>query len=169
MPCILRENLEVVYMIVFGDNHFQHPASAPFLIRSEDREELRVSFIIAFPKYECVPESSVGNEKLDAVLANATAVCPGEEQYEILFENYILYQVRNESYASSNNEEISTGTYLLVYEKSRLLDAIPLLTDCQILQDGIPYPGKWKHYGICCQNHIIDVITCRAPMIRKLS
>lgn len=156
-------------MIAFGDSHFQHPISAPFLIRSEGGEDLCVSFIIAFPKYEYVPESGVGNEKLDAVLANATAICPSEEQYEILFENYILYQVRNESYAAVDAVEVYKGSFLCIYEKSHLLDALPLLTDCQILESGIPYPGKWKHYAILCQNHIIDVITCKEPTIRKIT
>lgn len=156
-------------MIAFGETYFSQPASAPFLIRTEDEGDLFVSFVIAFPRREAVPESSVGNEKVDAILGDAVALCPGEEQYEILFESYILYLVRDESYAAVGPEEVSEGGFLCIYEKSHLLDVLPLITDCQILEDGEPYPGKWKHYGIFCLDHIIDVITCKEPTIRKLT
>lgn len=80
----------------------------------------------------------------------------------------ILYQVRNELFCSWDGYELRQGKFFIVFEKSRLLDTLPLITDCQIGDDGEAYPGKWKHYGIYCQNHIIDIISHNEPIIKKL-
>ena len=42
------------------------------------------------------------------------------------------------------------------------------MTDARRFEDGSYYPGKWTHYGIYTQNHVIDVIAWREPMIVEL-
>ena len=57
---------------------------------------------------------------------------PEPDQWELVFEDYILYQVRNESFYSFRAEEIRTGKYLAMYERSRLLEYLPTpwMQDC---------------------------------------
>lgn len=31
------------------------------------------------------------------------------------------------------------------------------------------YPNGYKHYGIYCQNHIIDIIATKEPIVEKMS
>lgn len=86
---------------------------------------------------------------------------PEPDQWEIVFEDYILYQVRNESFCSFHAEEIRAGKYLAVYERSRLLEYLPMAVDAGLLEHTQP----WKHYGIFTQNQIIDVIAQADPVI----
>lgn len=156
-------------MIEFG-NENSEPKQAPFLIKAEENEDNCIHFIVSLA---CKGEkgsdiNDMGIERLGEILSNATPIFPDKnEVYEIIFEQYILYQTRNESYCSYDDYEIKEGKYFIIFEKSRLLDVLPLITDCQILSDGTSYPGTWKHYGIYCQNHIIDVISHNEPTIKK--
>ena len=50
-------------------------------------------------------------------------LCPDENaKIELIFENYLLYQVRNESYCVFDADEVHSGTYLCTFERSKLLD-----------------------------------------------
>lgn len=85
------------------------------------------------------------------------------EAYEIIFGSYIAYAVLNESYASIDETEVSTGKYFRVYSKSRFLDylrAASFATD--------DYPGKSTHYEIACLDHIVEVVSIDEPQINLL-
>lgn len=156
-------------MIEFG-NENSEPKHAPFLIKAEENEDNCIKFIISLA---CEGEkgsdtNDMDIERLGEILSKAVPIYPNKnEMYEIAFEQYILYQTRNESYCSFDGYEIKQGKYFIIFEKSGLLDVLPLITDCQILSDGTAYPGNWKHYGIYCRNHIIDVISHNEPTIKK--
>ena len=144
-----------------------------FLLSAEESDENCISFKIALGKLGKKgdwTEEAKGNKALTELFREATPVYPDEnEVYEITFEDYLLNQTRNESYASYDENEIRKGNPLIIFEKSRLLDLLPQLTDCTAHKDGNFYPAKWSHYGIYCENHIIDVISCIEPKIRKIS
>ena len=82
-------------------------------------------------------------------------------QNNIVFEDYILYQIRNESFCSFAPEESRTGKYLTVFETSRLLEYLPLAVDAGLLEHTSP----WKHYAVFTQDQIIDVIASKEPVI----
>ena len=89
-----------------------------------------------------------------------------DQVYEIVFENYILYQMRNESYTSWDEYEVRKGRYLIVFERSRLLD---------YYEDSIfdfdseeTRKTQRKHYGIYTENHILDIISNEPPKIRRI-
>ena len=88
--------------------------------------------------------------------------------YEIIFEGYIIYQVGNESYCSGDPNDKFSGRFLRVYEKSALLEHLGEFSDAQALDDGTYYPGKWSHYQIVTQNHIISIISANAPIVNVL-
>ena len=150
---------------------------APFLLSLSDglNEELRViiSGAILGESGEYPPDLSDMDKQtanaIHAVLKDTRPIIPDEgKQYEIVFADYIMYQIRNESYCSFDPDEIRHGNYLVTFEKSRLLSNLKNITDAQVLSDGTYYPGKWTHYGIYTQNHIIDVISHNAPMVSIL-
>lgn len=151
---------------------------APFLLSLSDDmwEELRIIISAACVGEvgENIPElADMDDKTADAVrgvLAKTRPITPDEsKRYEIVFADYITYQIRNESYCSFYPDEIRHGKYLITFEKSRLLSNLSNITDAQMLSDGSYYPGKWKHYGIYTQRHIIDVITHNAPTVTLLS
>lgn len=158
-------------MIGFGNDDIS-TSSAPFLIKAEEGYDNCIRFIISLA---CKDEkgsdkNNTGIKELDRILHKAAPIYPDEnETYEIVFEDYILHQTRNESYCSIDEYEIQKGKYFIIFEKSRLLDTLPAITDCQTCSDGSVYPGRWSHYGIYCQDHIIDIISHNEPTIRKLT
>lgn len=44
------------------------------------------------------------------------------ERYEIQFDDYVMYTVRNKSYTAWDDYEIRKGNYLVKFDRSRLLD-----------------------------------------------
>ena len=140
---------------------------APFLLtlREEDENELRVTLCCA--KTEANAQApSTGNAALDGILARCTPLCPDESaKIELIFENYLLYQVRNESYCIFDADEVRSGTYLCTFERSKLLDYLPHAIDVHLIPDETDAPALWKHYGIYTQNQIIDVVAPSEPTV----
>ncbi len=156
-------------MIRFGKEN--NVIAAPFLKKISENDMNKVTFIVSLSCYgKNDHETEIENQQLRNILKDAVPIIPDDDNtYEIVFDDYILYQTRNESYCSSDRYEITKGKYFVIYEKSRLLDMLGQITDCQQLNDGSYYPSEWVHYGICCQNHIVDIISCNEPLIRKSS
>ena len=86
--------------------------------------------------------------------------------YEIVFENYVFHMTRNESYTCWDDYEIRQGDYFILFDRSRLLDYLPHIVEIGIVN--AYYPQGYKHYGIYCQNHIIDIVSAIEPKIKKL-
>lgn len=53
---------------------------------------------------------------------------------------------------------------MVIYEKSRLLDYYK-----NVIFDFDSGTADRRHYGICTENHIIDVISNEPPSIKKIS
>ena len=138
-------------MLEFGGENLEineKSRLAPFLLSLSDDQDLTLRVVIAFPK-----DGEAGSD-------------PGSQVYEIVFENYILYQMRNESYTSWDEYEVRKGRYLIVFERSRLLD---------YYEDAIfdfdseeTRKTQRKHYGIYTENHILDIISDEPPKIRRI-
>ncbi len=82
--------------------------------------------------------------------------------YEILFERYVAYSIRDESYTCQDEDEVFTGRLACVYSKSKFLDYVHAST---FANDD--YPGPITHYGFHCFNHIVDVAALEKPKISK--
>lgn len=151
---------------------------APFLMSLSDDMEEELRLVIAageisedggrLPDFADL-EKPV-RDALHGILADTKLIEPNEGRaYEICFHNYIMYQVRNESYSDWDPEEIRHGRYLILFGKSKLLSYLGEFTIAQRFDDGSCYPGQWKHYGIYTQSHIIDVIAHEEPEITRKS
>ena len=149
---------------------------APFLISLSDglQEELRLVIGAAEvrdvdsdpPDLDDLDEET--GQRLREVLSNTRPIEISEQRaYEIRFPAYILYQIRNESYCAFGPEEACFGKYLMRFEQSRLLSHVSDFTDAQQLEDGTFYPGKWEHYCILTQCHVIDVIAHEPPVVSE--
>lgn len=140
-------------------------AHGPFLVSLSDGPDNELQIVIADSSIgEKVNPQDIDDEILQPLFVNTRYIDPDyDNSYKIVFENYIIYQMRNESYSCFENE----GKPIVVFEKSELLDYLPLATGACKLNDGSYYPDKWKHYGIYTQNHVIDVISHCAPIVSQ--
>ena len=85
-------------------------------------------------------------------------------QIQMDFEWYIGYSVRNESYTVWDDYEEFDVKIFRIFSKSRYLDFISIST---IATE--EYPGPYKHYGMSCLNHVIDVVSNTDPIIVEIS
>ena len=110
-----------------------------------------------------------GNAALDGILRDCRPIEPGDGPWiELVFEDYIIYQVRNESYCSYDPSEVRIGgKYLVVFEKSALLDYLSVSTDAQQWDDGGFFPYRWRHYGVRTQNQVIDIVSRADPRVYR--
>lgn len=140
--------------------------SMPFLAKLQEKTENELHITIFGAAVGEEDEGARGDPVLDQVLADCKPIIPdSSRRFDVVFEDYILYQVRNESYAAYDASAEGTGTYLMQFEKSRFLDYFLTVTDACRLEDGSFYPAPWKHYAIFTQNHVIDVIAQTEPKV----
>jgi hypothetical protein len=83
--------------------------------------------------------------------------------FEILWESYVIYSVRNESFASNDERDVSVGRRFRIHSKSRFLDFARLST---FASEG--YPRPIQHIGVKCEDHIVDVASTNDPRITRL-
>ena len=144
-------------MISFEELDLMLGNHAPFLMSLSDglQEELHIVIAAAevgdvgsnIPDFEGVNEST--RQALHEILADTQPIEANERRlFEICFHDYIIYQIRNESFWSGDPHEVRHGKHLITFEKSKLLSHLEEITDAQQLDDGSFYPGKWAHYGI---------------------
>lgn len=95
---------------------FSESGSMPFLAKLEETEnELHVTILGAAVGE--ADEGPCGDPVLDQVLAGCKPIVPDlSRRVVVIFEDYILYQVRNESYAAYDASAEGTGTYLVQFE-----------------------------------------------------
>lgn len=164
-------------MLAFGTNNDEITASsptAPFLLSMTDNPDNELSIIIAFAKQGEKGEGldltgfppEIANKAKDLLLESYPVYEDPEQIYEIRFKDYVIYQCRNESYTCWDDSEVRKGRYLIIFEKSNLLDYYKrVLFDW----DNDDTKSKRKHYGIYTENHIIDVISNTSPTITKIN
>lgn len=128
--------------------------------------ELHLVVLGAAIRDKTASDISCESPALAKILVGCKRIVPDRSQkFDIVFENYIMYQVRNESYSSIDPSSESAGTYLRIFDKSPFLNYLSFATDVCQLKDGSFYPGPWKQYGIFTQNHIVDVISTEEPKV----
>lgn len=101
--------------------------------------------------------------ELEKILDGARPLLHGSgcRIFELTWASYIAYSVRNESFVSADKSEVFTGRLLVEYSKSKYLDFVEAATFADAT-----FPGPFKHYGIHCLNHIVDVVSLVPPEIQ---
>lgn len=145
-----------------------------FLERLTDGPDNELTIIITksremTPSPDSIKSRAGSDEHLLKILLGCQQLVPDNtHSYKISFDNYITYQMRNESYCSYDPDENRVGHGLLLFSKSKFLDYLSKATDA--FDDGKEaYPAKFKHYGVYTLNHIIDIISHREPIIEKIN
>lgn len=166
-------------MVGFGcDNKELGKQIAPFMFAMTDNldHELRIvvgASVIGEPtgsvNLEEWPQSARGNiegsERLQDMISRMSDVWGSTDNvWEIGIDGYVLFMERNESYTTGDDYELRHGRILIEFERSRLLDDLAHFT---FADDR--YPGPLKHYGIYCEDHLVDVVTDATPVVRKLT
>lgn len=158
-------------MLEFGTENkeiTENVKGAPFVLSIEDNGDNCLKIVIALPKKGRQGEGAEDllvkdNKKLNDLIMNSyPAYEDMDNVFEIIFERYIIYQCRNESYTIYDDSEVFKGKYLVIYEKSKLLN---YYKDVVFDFDG---EKNRKHYGIYTENHIIDVVSNEPPIISKI-
>lgn len=164
-------------MLAFGTDNNEitaNSSNAPFLLSMTDNSDNELSIIIALAKIGEKGEdldltgypSEIANKVKNMLLESYPVYEDTEQIYEIRFTDYVIYQCRNESYTCWDDSEVRKGKYLIIFEKSKLLDYYKsVLFDW----DNDDTKSQRKHYGIYTENHIIDVISNTSPTITKIN
>jgi hypothetical protein len=103
-------------------------------------------------------------EAANPPVPNAVPVAPNSDTptFEILFESYVGYLVRNESFATpSPNETWDGSRSFRQYHASSFLAYMrrsAYATD--------EYPGPVGHFAVVCVDHVVDVISTAPPTVR---
>jgi hypothetical protein len=87
----------------------------------------------------------------------------GSRLFEILWDHYVAYSVRNESYVSRDESEEFSGRFARIYSKSHFLNYVSRATFAQS-----EYPGPLQHIGLVSACHIIDVVSTEPPRVRQI-
>lgn len=84
--------------------------------------------------------------------------------FELIWNQYILYAVANESFALPDGEEMEdSGRLLRCYSHSPFLSYVAHTTLATK-----EYPGPYTHVRVLSGNHIIDVASTATPSLRVL-
>lgn len=117
-----------------------------------------------------VSVAEISNEKGSVKIGNSFvdgvhSVTPSNICYEIFFESYIAYFVLNESYDTPytglENENWEGKNFRVTSESefTRFLETSSISKD---------WLGHYIHYRIYCQNHVINVVSLKEPIIKPL-
>jgi hypothetical protein len=91
-------------------------------------------------------------------------IVPRSRIFDISWDWYVSYSVRNESFITMDEtEKISSGKRVRIYSKSHFLEYIARATfACE------KHPGPMHHVEVVCQDHVIDVISTKMPVIKRV-
>lgn len=81
--------------------------------------------------------------------------------YEVSWSRYVAYNILNESYLERDDSEAFQGKRFRLYQKSRYLDFVRKAQNVGFLAP------KSKHWGICCERHIVDVVSEEEPDVAR--
>ena len=149
----------------------EKPASLAVQIDSCDYLCLRE---ISEPTDNClrmvIEEAGVVGEEVTMEIAGVTFTklhpiksTKGSRRFEMIWDTYVAYSVRNESYSSADKREIFEGERIRVYSKSNFLEFIKQAT---FATDA--YPGPYQHVQVVCLDHVVDVAAVNPPGITLL-
>lgn len=89
---------------------------------------------------------------------------PTSRAFELVWETYIAYAVRDESHARLEDGEVFAHDSFQIRESSAFLDYVAKSTTATDA-----WPGPLIHWTLDTLNHSLDVVGIDEPMIRVLS
>ena len=100
----------------------------------------------------------------DAIISGCTPITVTDESraFELSWDSYVAYSVRNESFVTVDAEEFYEGARFRRYSKSHFIEYVLKATFACT-----EYPGPTQHYEVVCEHHIVDVVSVAAPRIKR--
>lgn len=133
-----------------------------FLIDIAEPQENQLRILVreatASPEEEALTIGGVTFEHLHRIESSDAS-----PTFELVWDSYIAYSVRNESYAAEDESNVWSGNKLRTYSKSSFLAYIASATIATS-----EYPGPFRHYGLVCEDHVVDVVSAARPQIRQV-
>lgn len=87
----------------------------------------------------------------------------GSRLFEVVWDFYVAYSVRNESYVARDECEEYSGRLARIYSKSHFIDYVSRATfACN------EHPGTLRHIGLVSESHIVDVVSTDLPRVRQI-
>jgi hypothetical protein len=87
----------------------------------------------------------------------------GSRLFEVVWDFYVAYSVRSESFVARDESEEFSGRFARIYSKSHFLDYVSRATfACN------EHPGPLQHIGIVSERHVIDVVSTEPPRVRQI-
>jgi len=80
--------------------------------------------------------------------------------FHVTWPSYMAYSVRNEVFVAEDKSEMWEGRLLRKYSNSHFRDYVAKAT---FAND--EYPGPYRHWGVNCLNHIVDVVSTADPTV----
>jgi hypothetical protein len=112
----------------------------------------------------------IAAEKHDLIIGSHTLsdltpirVTPDSRRFQLFWESYVAYSVRNESFALADKNdpefrgvfvERSTSTYLRFIEETTFATSV--------------FQKPMRHWQVNCQNHCIDVVSFDEPSVEEV-
>ena len=104
---------------------------------------------------------TIGNAEIPDI--RPIEVTDASKWFEVVWDTYISYSVRNEAFCSWDKEEEWSGNAFRTYTKSKFLDFVSTGTFASN-----EYPGPFVHYEIVCSDHVVDVASEHPPTVRRV-
>ena len=137
--------------------------SCDFLFLREIRELDHNGLRLVLEEGAAAPEvSSINVGETEITGVHRVESTDESRMFEVVWQRYVAYSVRNESFVSPDEYEVSVGRRFRVYSKSRFLDFIGCAT---FATD--EYPGPVQHIGVNCEDHIVDVVSKMDPQVKR--
>ncbi|MDH4987911.1 hypothetical protein QEZ47_20795 [Aminobacter anthyllidis] len=95
------------------------------------------------------------------IIARPVTPVTNEQSWQLTWDSYVAYAVRNESYWQSDSRP-DCDDRLLVRSQSAFLDFVGAST---FASDD--FPGKYSHWELICADHVIDVVSTSGPYIER--
>jgi hypothetical protein len=96
-------------------------------------------------------------------IANTPIEFTDAPYFELIWERYFMFSVRDEGSAAYRAHEAFEGTGVRRFSKSWFLDNAGLLSNSTLA-----LRGKITHFGLCSLNHIVDVLAYDEPQVNDL-
>ncbi|HWU55780.1 MAG TPA: hypothetical protein VN175_09780 [Rhizomicrobium sp.] len=102
------------------------------------------------------------------LLGREIVVTPQSRHFELLWESYVAYSVRNESFAEFDKDrppskskftERSASAYLRFVAETTFANAVV----------GSVLKGPLRHWEITCADHFLDVVSTVPPTVRMIN
>ena len=104
--------------------------------------------------------TDAGDNRLRAV------IWIGDQSYELMWDRYFTFMVRDEGAAAFRKEEEYSGLGVRRFQKSWLLDSVSELSNG--LHEIPNVRGPVIHFGLYCLNHIVDVLAYENPVVGEV-